>query len=203
MSVADTPFGMSPWSAATVLRGYPRAATDDILVALMNVGHPGSTWEDWKGAYLLMEGAVVGQKDLAVHLFPHLQAAWAALMGGGPWEKVVEELGFAMGVLGTVVDRPRQAQGQSVFDPPPSASRDGPAPAPAPEPPAAPTSEEEPVEECPSTSYYGQPAPDSPAPAESATEVGSALAESAVLDLEGYESEEEYDVIQYDDVSDP
>jgi len=193
------PFGMSPWSAATVLRGYPQAATDDILIALMNIGRPGATWEDWKGAYLLMEGAVVGQKDLAVHLFPHLQAAWAALMGGGPWEKVVEELGFAMGILGPVVNRPRQAQGQAVFEPPAAPARDVPAPAPAPEGPAAPTLEEEPIasaaEEGSATTYYGQPAPDSPVPA-------AMEEDSAVLDQEGYESEEDYDVIHYDDVSD-
>ena len=158
-----------------------------------------------------LEGAVVGQKDMAVHLFPHLQAAWAALMGGGPWEKVVEELGFVMGMLGTVVNRPRQAQGQAVFEHPAAPTHDGPVPAPAPEAPAVPTVEEEPMVtaagEGSSTEFYGQQfpsAPDSPVPEASgnAVEEGPVPVVPAVLDQEGYESEEDYDIIRYGDVCD-
>ena len=109
------PFGMSPWCAATALRGHPQAATGDILIALRNISHPEATWDDWRGAYLLMEGAVVGQKDLVMGVFPLLKAAWDATVRGDTREQVLEHIGGAMGVLGSAAGRPEIALGRPAF----------------------------------------------------------------------------------------
>jgi len=212
------PFGMSPWSAATVLRGYPQAATDDILIALMNIGRPGATWDDWRSAYLLLEGAVVGQRDLESQLFPHLKSAWEALMRGAPQIEVKAGLDNMGLLLGRVHHRPTIAQGQAVFRPPP-APPGADAPVPAPAPPGADAPAPVPVvDPVPAPAPTGADAPVSPgsdAPSVVAAQdvpAGVHLAFTGreevpptqapvPMDQEDYQSDEDYDIVRYDDVS--